>query len=84
VGAELRRYLAAAVAQGRLAGADVPALADAVGALRDETLIAWATCRDGSLAGTLRRNLEVLLGPYRRAAPGGGSAGVAGAEGGKR
>src|SRR5215217_487509 len=40
---ELMTYLDAAAAQGRLVGADVPALADTVGALRDGTLIAWAT-----------------------------------------
>jgi len=62
------RYLDAAAAQGRLVGADVPALADTVSAVRDGTLIAWATRRDGSLGGTLRRHLEVLLGPYRRRA----------------
>jgi AcrR family transcriptional regulator len=65
---ELVRYLDAAAAQGRLVGADVPALADTVSAVRDGTLIAWATRRDGSLGGTLRRHLEVLLGPYRRRA----------------
>jgi AcrR family transcriptional regulator len=62
----IRGLLDAAVAAGQLEPADTRALADAVHAIFQGALLAWAVDRRGSLAARVRRELGALLAPRRR------------------
>jgi AcrR family transcriptional regulator len=62
----IRRLLDGAVAAGQLEPADTRALADAVHAIFQGALLAWAVDRRGSLAARVRRELDALLLPRRR------------------
>lgn len=64
---ELERYVAEAAHTGLLAVDDIPALASLVDSVRNGTQLTWAMVRHGSLVDALRRDLEALLRPYRRA-----------------
>jgi AcrR family transcriptional regulator len=59
-----------AVAAGELSRCDTASLARAVNAVAAGSLIAWAILREGSAERWVRRDLETLLEPYRRAAKG--------------
>jgi AcrR family transcriptional regulator len=69
VRAELESYVVAALDAGALCGADPEALASALDALLSGSQIAWAMRRDGTLEAALRRDVDTLLRPYRRARP---------------
>ncbi|APU13276.1 TetR/AcrR family transcriptional regulator [Actinoalloteichus sp. GBA129-24] len=69
VQAELARLLRTAVAAGAISeDIDVDALAAALDSVRNGTQITWAMTRTGRLADAVRRDLTMLLDPYRRRA----------------
>jgi AcrR family transcriptional regulator len=68
VRAEIRAALDAATASGELVAAETTHLAQAVQTTYNGALITWAIYRRGTLETWLRRELEHLLAPHRRAA----------------
>lgn len=64
VRAELEHYLREAADRRLLDVPDIPALAAAVDAVRNGSQLTWAMHRTGTLAATIRRDLETLLTPY--------------------
>jgi AcrR family transcriptional regulator len=62
----IRRLLDAAVVAGQLEPADTAVLADAVHAIFQGAMLAWAVDRRGLLAARVRRELDALLQPRRR------------------
>ena len=62
-----------AVAAGELEPCDTTALARAIGAVAAGSLIGWAVYRQGTAVTWVRRDIETLLAPYRRAASAAGS-----------
>lgn len=64
--AETRKLLDEAVAGGELAECNTGALARLIQQVNGGSMLHWAVFREGSLAAWLRRDLEALLGPYRR------------------
>lgn len=63
----IRALLDDAVAAGELAPCDTARLASAIDATHGGSVLAWAMHRDGTLADWVRRDLEMVLGPYLRA-----------------
>jgi AcrR family transcriptional regulator len=63
-----RQLLDEAVASGALIRCDTTRLARAVGAMAGGSLLGWAVARKGTAESWVRRDLETLLGPYRRTA----------------
>jgi hypothetical protein len=64
---ELRTLLDAAVAAGELApGIDTARMAIAVQSLQSGSLMNWAILREGTARRFVRRDLEMLIEPYRR------------------
>jgi len=61
-----RRLLDEAVASGALVRCDTARLARAVGALAGGSLLGWAVARKGTAESWVRRDLEMLLDPYRK------------------
>lgn len=66
--AETRKLLDEAVARRELVECDTAALARLIQQVNGGSMLNWAVFREGSLAAWLRRDLEALLGPYRRSA----------------
>ena len=64
--AETRKLLDEAVAVRELVSCDTAELARLLQQVNGGSLLNWAVFREGSLAAWLRRDLEALLGPYRR------------------
>jgi len=64
--AETRKLLDEAVAARELMSCDTAELARLVQQVNGGSMLNWAIFREGSLAAWLRRDLEALLGPYRR------------------
>ena len=64
--AETRKLLDEAVAARELVKCDTAELARLIQQVNGGSLLDWAVFREGSLATWLRRDLEALLGPYRR------------------
>jgi AcrR family transcriptional regulator len=65
--AELRKLLDEAVAAGELVPSlDTGRMAIAIQSLQGGSLLSWAILRDGAARTFLRRDLEMLLGPYQR------------------
>lgn len=64
--AETRKLLDEAVAARELVECDTAELARMVQQVNGGSMLNWAVFREGSLAAWLRRDLEALLGPYRR------------------
>jgi AcrR family transcriptional regulator len=64
--AETRKLLDEAVAGGELVECDTGGLARLIQQVNGGSMLNWAVFREGSLAAWLRRDLEALLGPYRR------------------
>ena len=65
--AETRKLLDEAVAARELMSCDTAELARLIQQVNGGSMLNWAIFREGSLAAWLRRDLEALLGPYRRA-----------------
>ncbi len=63
---ETRKLLDEAVAVRELVSCDTAELARLVQQVNGGSMLHWAVFREGSLAAWLRRDLEALLGPYRR------------------
>jgi AcrR family transcriptional regulator len=63
---ELNALLDAAVDAGELAGCDTGSLARLIQELLHGALVTWAIFREGTARDWLRRDLEMLLAPYRR------------------
>jgi AcrR family transcriptional regulator len=59
-----------AVQAGDLVACDTRRLAAAVGSMAGGSLIAWAVMRKGKAEAFVRKDLEMLLAPYRRRRPG--------------
>lgn len=55
-----------AVAAGELIPCDTTALGRAIGAIAAGSLIGWAVYREGKAEDWVRRDVETLIGPYRR------------------
>jgi AcrR family transcriptional regulator len=64
--AETRKLLDEAVAARELVKCDTAELARLIQQANGGSMLHWAVFREGSLAAWLRRDLEALLGPYRR------------------
>ena len=64
--AETRKLLDEAVATHELVECDTAELARLIQQVNGGSMLDWAVFREGSLAAWLRRDLEALLGPYRR------------------
>jgi AcrR family transcriptional regulator len=64
--AETRKLLDEAVAARELMSCDTAELARLIQQVNGGSMLNWAIFREGSLAAWLRRDLEALLGPYRR------------------
>ncbi|HEX2666545.1 MAG TPA: helix-turn-helix domain-containing protein [Candidatus Acidoferrum sp.] len=64
--AETRKLLDEAVAERELVECDTAELARLIQQVNGGSMLHWAVFREGSLAAWLRRDLEALLGPYRR------------------
>ena len=64
--AETRKLLEEAVAARELVKCDTAELARLIQQVSGGSMLNWAVFREGSLAAWLRRDLEALLGPYRR------------------
>jgi hypothetical protein len=60
-----RALLKEAVAAGELKPHDTARMARAINAIAGGSLISWAVFREGSAEKWLRRDLEMLLAPYR-------------------
>lgn len=60
-----RRLLDEAIAAGELVRCDTRRLARAVGSMAGGSLIAWAVLREGTAEAFVRRDVEMLLLPYR-------------------
>ena len=71
--AETRKLLDEAVAARELMSCDTAELARLIQQVNGGSMLNWAIFREGSLAAWLRRDLEALLGPYRRSAKNSGS-----------
>ena len=65
--AETKKLLDEAVAARELHPCNTAALAQLIQNVSGGTLLSWAVYRQGSLATWLRRDLEMLLRPYRSA-----------------
>jgi AcrR family transcriptional regulator len=63
---ELKALLGAAVDAGELAACDTDSLARLIQELLHGALVTWAIFREGTARDWLRRDLEMLLAPYRR------------------
>lgn len=63
---ETRKLLDEAVAERELVKCDTADLARLIQQVNGGSMLDWAVFREGSLASWLRRDLEVLLKPYRR------------------
>ena len=63
---ETRKLLDEAVAARELVKCDTAELARLIQQVQGGSMLHWAVFREGSLAAWLRRDLEALLGPYRR------------------
>jgi AcrR family transcriptional regulator len=63
-----RRLLEEAVRRGELKATDTVSLAKAVNSVTSGALLNWAIHREGTAESSIRRELAVLLGPYRVAA----------------
>src|SRR5580704_13258954 len=64
---ETRKLLEEAVAAGELRPCDTAELARLIQHLNGGAMLSWAVYREGSVASWVRRDLESLLEPYRRA-----------------
>jgi len=64
--AQTRKLLDEAVAARELMECDTAELARLIQQVNGGSMLNWAVFREGSLAAWLRRDLEALLGPYRR------------------
>lgn len=64
--AELIKLLDEAVEAGELIPTDTARLATAIQSLQGGSLLSWAILRTGTAQRFLRRDLEVLIGPYRK------------------
>ena len=64
--AETRKLLEEAVAAREMVKCDTVELARLIQQVNGGSMLNWAVFREGSLAAWLRRDLEALLGPYRR------------------
>ena len=62
-----RALLDAAVAAGEIVKCDTARLARAIGGLCGGSLIGWAVFREGTAEAWVRKDLDVLIGPYRTA-----------------
>lgn len=62
---QVERFLAAAVEQGELVGADVDELTAVVLTVYNGALVTWAIDGSGELGAWLRRRLDAVLRPYR-------------------
>jgi AcrR family transcriptional regulator len=71
--AETRKLLDEAVATHELMSCDTAELARLIQQVNGGSMLNWAIFREGSLAAWLRRDLEALLGPYRRSVRNSGS-----------
>ena len=63
---ELKALLDAAVDAGELSACDTGSLARLIQELLHGALVTWAIYREGTARDWLRRDLEMLLAPYRR------------------
>ena len=63
---QTRKLLDEAVAARELMECDTAGLARLIQQVNGGSMLNWAVFREGSLAAWLRRDLEALLGPYRR------------------
>jgi len=70
---ETRKLLDEAVEARELVSCDTAELARLIQQVNGGSMLHWAVFREGSLAAWLRRDLEALLGPYRRAVKNSGS-----------
>ncbi len=64
--AELKKWLDEAVAAKELLPCDTAGLAQLVGEVTTGALLAWAIRREGTARDWVRREMEMLLGPYLR------------------
>ena len=71
--AETRKLLDEAVTARELVNCDTAELARLIQQVNGGAMLNWSVFREGSLAAWLRRDLEALLGPYRRSVKNSGS-----------